>query len=241
MHEGNRPMNEGLCWAQSVGNCGGPITREHLVTQALYTGPVSVKTRLFGSGPAAVSAGRHTANILCRDHNNELGRTADAAALKLYRHLTASNRPTSLRGSPSPRPPIERRVAGTSFGRWLCKTHCNMMVAHGLTPDAAYIRYAFLLKPGKRVYMYLAVAVGETVTFADVSNPLVGWRQLVLDDHPKVDAFTLEIGGLEWAVSTEPMLRSGQPMPDRVNLLSIPTPLGPFRISFDWSEEPGVL
>jgi len=104
----------------------------------------AVEGGFLGTPTVETSIRKLAANILCRDHNNELGRTADAAALRLYRHLKSSHSPMELPGSGILRPPVDSRISGVNFGRWLCKTHCNYMIVHGMIPDPAYVRYAFL-------------------------------------------------------------------------------------------------
>jgi hypothetical protein len=234
-----KPLNEGKCWAEPLGGCGGPITREHLATESLFQSKVRVKGGFYGAEGSETSIRKLTANILCRDHNSELGRTADAAALRLYRHFQSSHKPMELHGSPVPRTPVDRRVSGVNFGRWLCKTHCNYMVAHGMTPDPAYTQYAFQQPTSKPIYIYLAAGVGEVMRLADGRDPVVGWKQLLADD-PAYDGFSVSLSGFESVVSTRALDRNGKPMLDRVRVLEWPTELGPFRIVFDWSTDPPV-
>ena len=236
-----RPANEGKCWAASLGGCGGTITREHLATESLFGTRIRVHGGFFGTPPVETSIRKLTANILCRDHNKELGRTADAAALRLFRHFKASHHPLQLPGSRILRPPVERRVSGVNFGRWLCKTHCNFMVANGMTPDPAYMRYAFLHPPGKPIYIYLAVGLGDSMRVADGRDPVVSWSQFLADGQPSFDGFSVKLSGFETVVTTAPIRRNGQQMIDRIRTLEWPTPLGPFRIVFDWTGEPPAI
>jgi hypothetical protein len=112
------------------------------------------------------------------------------------------------------------------------------MVAVGLKPDLAYVRYAFCRSPDKPVYFYLAVGPGDTLHLADGHDAVVGWRQFLLDDQPDFDGFTVKLAGFETAVTTAPIKRNGVEMIDRVRALEWPTALGPFRIVFDWSGDP---
>src|SRR4051812_22347015 len=122
-----KPVSEGRCWAEGIGGCGGRITSEHLVSKSLFGNQIRVVGGLFSTAQIETSIGKLTANILCQDHNSELGRTADAAALRLFRYLKSSHRPMDLPGSRIMRSPVDHRMAGVNFGRWLCKTHCNLM------------------------------------------------------------------------------------------------------------------
>jgi hypothetical protein len=113
------------CWAASLGDCAGPITKEHLATEALLGRRVTVE-RGRGNIPPVVSRPisiqRLTANILCEKHNGDLGKTADAAAKRLLSALRRSSDPMSLRGSRILRPPKPRVVSGVNFGRG-CARH----------------------------------------------------------------------------------------------------------------------
>lgn len=188
--------------------------------------------------PIETSIRKLTANILCRDHNNELGRTADLAALRLFGHFKSSHKPMELPGSKIMRPPVDRRVSGANFGRWLCKTHCNFMIAQDMAPAPEYIRYAFLRPVPKPIFFFFAGALGDTLRLADGRDPVVSWSQIVSDEQPDFDAFEISLAGFTTAVSTAPLRRNGTPMIDRIRVVEQPTSLGPFRIILDWNGEP---
>jgi hypothetical protein len=104
-------MNETKCWAEGLGGCGGPITIEHVVTKSLLGKRVRVEGQTGGwpdNEAVEISTRKLTANILCRDHNNELGRTADRAARRLLDGFRASHRPMNLPRSQILRPPVDR-------------------------------------------------------------------------------------------------------------------------------------
>ena len=233
-------MGKEKCWAESLGGCNGPITPEHLASKSLFGKRIRIQGGLLGTPAVETSIKKLTANILCQKHNNELGRTADAAALQLYRHLKASHRPMELPGSQILRPPVDRRVSGVNFGRWLCKTHCNFMVAQGMTPDPAYVRYAFSPSTQKPVYFYFAGGLGESLRFADGRDPVVSWRQFLSDDQPDFDGALISLAGFGTVLTTAPIKRNGLQMIDRLRAAEWPTPLGPFRIVFNWSNEPAL-
>jgi hypothetical protein len=237
-------MAEGVCWAAPLGGCGGPISGEHVITEALFGKRVRVEGATgpwLGEQTVESSIRKLKANILCREHNNELGRTADWAALRLQGHLKALREPMKLPGSRILRPPVDRRVSGVNFGRWLCKTHCNFMVVNGMTPDPAYVRYAFHRPLPRHVYFFFPGLLGDNLRFVDGRDPVVNWGHMVVDEDPSFDAFSMSLGGFQTIVSTGKVQRNGQDMIDRLNAMQQPTPLGTFRIVFDWSEEPPVL
>ena len=68
----------------------------------------------------------------------------------------------------------------------------------------------------------------------------VGWSQLLTDDDPGFDAFTVRLAGFEWMVTTSPTRRNDREMIDRLRAMEWATPLGTFRIRFDWSGEPAA-
>ena len=69
------------CWAAALGNCGGGISNEHLVSECLFK-----DQSVFVHGldwcldkSKQVRIERLTAKILCKDHNSALS-SLDAAA-----------------------------------------------------------------------------------------------------------------------------------------------------------------
>ena len=84
-----------------------------------------------------------------------------------------------------------------------------------MTPDPAYIRYAFQKQTDKPVYIYFAGATGEAVSLATSRNPPISWTQHLADD-PSYDGFSASLAGFESIVTTAPVKRNGKPMLDRV-------------------------
>lgn len=234
---------EGFCWAAPLGGCDGPITPEHLVTRSLFGKRVVHRISngpRDGGGPSEIRWGDLKAHILCQKHNSELGSTADWAALRLFAHLKAINNPMSLPGSRILRPPVDRRVSGVNFGRWLCKTHCDIMFASGKLPDAAYAFYAFARPLPRLVHFYYTGLEGQQLRLADDRYPRVSWTQLINDADPEADIFSISLAGFETMVSTKPYTMHGKQMVDRVKVLQQPTDLGMSRIVFGWTGEPPV-
>jgi hypothetical protein len=100
------------------------------------------------------------------------------------------------------------------------------MVSNGMTPDPAYIRYAFSNPPGKPIFIYFGAGLGDALRLVDGRDPVVSWRQFLSDDQPGFDGFSVKLAGFETVVTTAPIRRNRQQ--------KWPTPLGPFRIIFDW-------
>jgi hypothetical protein len=234
----------GACWANSLGECEGPITAEHLATGALFQRRVRIKgdgAPWLPSPDFELSIDRLKANILCRRHNEQLGRTADAAALRLHRALRQTNNPTQLPGARGPLPPKERRISGHHLGQWLCKTHCNFMIAAGLSPAADFVKYAFGRPTERPIYFLFAVALGDTVRFGHSQEPVVGYTQLLQDDTPGYDGCVIRLSGLPMIISNARVIRNNQQMIDRLRMITQPSALGDFRICLDWRGEPAYI
>jgi len=62
------------CWAAVLGNCGGGISGEHLVSKRLFRRKTVVVQGLPWNekNPQSIGLNALTANILCRDHNSAL-------------------------------------------------------------------------------------------------------------------------------------------------------------------------
>jgi len=72
------------CWAQSLGNCSGPLSREHIVTAGLFGDVVSVQGFSWCKDePKIIGLPNFTRNILCATHNRALSRI-DTAAIKAF-------------------------------------------------------------------------------------------------------------------------------------------------------------
>ncbi len=227
----------GRCWADVLGECHGPITREHLFTEALFGPRLRLESQSvpwLNGTPFETSVGRLKANVLCKSHNEELGRTADAAALRLLRALRQGARPMRLPGSRILRPPTRRTIRGIDLGRWLCKTHCNFMVVAGFAPSRDFIRYSFRRATERRIYFYFPMGLGDTLRFGDGRDPVVTYAQLLQDETVGYDGCRITLAGFPMIASTARVLRNGREMIDRLRAFNQNTPLGPYTIHFDW-------
>jgi hypothetical protein len=234
-------MSKETCWAAVLGTCGGGPSGEHVITDGLVGKRVQLSGHLspwLEADFVEVPAHRLKANILCADHNRFLGKHADRPAIRFQRALRRSHDPMRLRGSAILRPPAPFDVSGTGLAKWLCKTHCNLMVVRGMAPDPDYVRYAFGQTTDKKLYFYAAQQTGESVKFTNPAEPVVHHGRLHLREMPEFDAFVIGLSGFEWAVGPVPLARTTGPMLDRPRGLHWPTPLGPYRINLAWDNEP---
>lgn len=127
---------------------------------------------------------------------------------------------------------MDRRVSGFDFGRWLCKTHCNLTTINGGTPDIVYVQYAFGRPLRKPIHFFLVATPGDELL---IGGALVSWRI-----GPAFDGCAISVAGLQTIVSPDPTLQNSRKLHDRIKVFQQPTPLGMFRIVFDWSGEPSV-
>ena len=234
------------CWASQFGNCGPP-TREHLVSQSLLRGKTVFHFRK-GIGTVhestIVSLGRLSASILCKVHNEELGRTADRAALQLLGALRALRKPMELRGSKLMRPPLAFRISGVDYGRWLCKTHCNLLVAGGLRPAVEYAQYAFMRPLSSPLRFLFSFRTGDTFRPVDPRLTKLSWRHYcdtsgaLAGTQPCSDAFSMNLCGLEVLVIANARPVPSRGLHDRLGAIKAYTRLGDLTIEFDWKNEP---
>lgn len=166
------------CWAAPLGDCKGKISREHLVSQALFPeGNITVSgLHWCRDEPKTVGLAALTGNILCRKHNSELSEL-DTAVKQAFETLDASMQLFQLRSKlKSRRWTIKTfTIDGTLLERWLLKTLINLshggpwIIGEGShpagLPNDELVRIAF----GRAVFqekagLYTAAHDGEQVT-----------------------------------------------------------------------------
>lgn len=147
------------CWAKALGDCDGPMTREHIITRALLPKTFKVQGYTWcAEEPRPIGKDSFTSKHLCSAHNNRLS-AADAEAVRLRNYLLDFV-------FVNPRAKQKKQVdpfttlSGTLIARWLCKTHCNMKAASRLATNPDFVRYAFGQRPTRRLRFYSIVDVG---------------------------------------------------------------------------------
>ena len=132
------------CWAASIGPCAGGVSREHIVSEALFSGP-AVEVRGLPwckDKPKVVGLGSLTARILCAKHNNDLS-PLDAAASDAFNAIRRFVEVHAIRSKIDPRArvKVERyQIDARLLERWMLKTLIN------LTFESEYV----LGRPGSR-------------------------------------------------------------------------------------------
>jgi hypothetical protein len=167
------------CWATSLGDCEGKISREHLVSQALFPeGNVTVRgLHWCRDGTKTVGLASLTGKILCRKHNSELSEL-DSTVKQAFETLDSSLHLFQLRSKlKSRRWTIQTlTIDGALLERWFLKTLINLsyggswVIGEGSHPAGmpndelvriAFGRAAFREKAG----LYTAAHDGEVVAF----------------------------------------------------------------------------
>jgi hypothetical protein len=121
------------CWAASIGNCNGGISREHVVSKALFKSPtVSVDGFPWCKGKTlTIGIESLTAKILCQRHNNNLS-PLDEEASALFDAIREWCARENVRNNMSPLSRIARPatvVNARLLERWFLKTLLNLSLS----------------------------------------------------------------------------------------------------------------
>lgn len=133
------------CWASILGDCSGPISREHYISNSIFDGEAVTAFGLSWckSSPVELGLGSATAKVLCRHHNHSLS-PFDAEASRLSRFLSEHVQDRPLESA-------ELRVNGHNLEKWALKTFVNLgylgaldPVEHiRIQPDGLIVRHIF--------------------------------------------------------------------------------------------------
>ena len=124
------------CWAAPIGGCSKKLSREHIVSEGLWSGDeIAVKGLPWCKTESKfIRREEYTANILCTTHNNDLSLVDQAgiAAFDVFRKTFAYNRERmNLAASgqwSGPFDLIRHAVDGVLLERWFLKTLINKEV-----------------------------------------------------------------------------------------------------------------
>src|SRR4026208_2176624 len=75
------------CWAADLGDCGGKLSGEHLVSASLWTGPAVPASGGPWGEPREIGISSLTAKILCQHHNSRLSEV-DVAGSQAFATFT---------------------------------------------------------------------------------------------------------------------------------------------------------
>jgi hypothetical protein len=167
------------CWAGSLDDCYGKLSREHLVSQALFPdGNITVSgLHWCKDGPKTVGLAALTGKILCQKHNSDLS-DLDTAVKRAFEALDASMELYQARSKVITRQWAIKKfnIDGALLERWFLKTLINLghggqwIIGEGTHEaglpndelvEIAFGRASFRSKAG----LYTAAHDGEQVTF----------------------------------------------------------------------------
>jgi hypothetical protein len=192
-----------VCWAASLGDCAGKISREHIVTKGVF-----VDREVFVHGfdwcrdaPVKIGLAGLTAKILCAKHNSDLS-GADDAAIGTVEQFREFFRLADVRCKLKPRRwrIIRFSTNGFELERWFLKTLTNIAFGREYPvfkptkqewrPSQELVEIAFGRKrfqPRAGLYL-IGGEAGDNVdanekfriiTFTDSSDRLTGARFLI--------------------------------------------------------------
>ena len=116
------------CWAACLDGCSQKISREHIVSQALFISEqVLVQGFAWCREPKMIGLSGLTAKILCAKHNNDLSEL-DSASAKAFGAMREMMRLSNVRAKLQPRNWTVQRyqVDGPRLERWFLKTLINL-------------------------------------------------------------------------------------------------------------------
>jgi hypothetical protein len=151
------------CWAETIGGCGGGVSREHIISRSQFEDDQITVQGLpwCKDQPKTVGLASLVARNLCRDHNTALS-PVDGEAARLNRALKVLFHQPSL--------PVRVQFEARILERWVLKTTINLALQDdnsGLTPTPELVRRAFGQEPApKGEGLFMIVEEGETLRYA---------------------------------------------------------------------------
>lgn len=151
------------CWASSLGNCGGGVSREHIISASQFDeDSITVHGMPWCKQPRTIGLASLVAKNLCRDHNTALS-PADEEARKFKAALKTIMH--------SPKLPIRQSFEARLIERWLLKTTINLALQEpesGLEPTPELVRIAFgLTSPPAGQGFFFVAELGEDITYTN--------------------------------------------------------------------------
>lgn len=150
IHAGERRLPEQIgkqvgslkgCWAASLGDCRGKLTREHLISAAVFGRKAKLQAEGFPwcPQPKVVGINSLTGHVLCERHNSLLSEV-DTAAAGAFKTFEQANDAVKLRtASGKPFNVTRRSVDGPRLEKWFLKTlfalHSAGSLPGGLNPQ----------------------------------------------------------------------------------------------------------
>ena len=236
------------CWAERLGDCDGPLSKEHVISSAVFDETMLEVEGIhaFGDVRKTVSTAALTARVLCRGHNSQLS-PLDSEAARLSDAIKASRIGSD---------PVMHQVNGILLERWALKVLVNLLASRWtekgyLPPGLDIIEKVFgsepILAPSGLyvLHNYTGTAPADSVFY----SVLTSQREL----RPHVLGLVISLSGALFVLSIcrlnlEAILREHSPFgrfdtsnartayrPHRVKLGDRGKPTPSLTIEFDWN------
>jgi hypothetical protein len=191
------------CWARCLGDCEGKLSREHLVSQALFP---EATIRVFGF-PWCPEEGKTigidglASKILCTVHNNRLSEVDAAGGDSFIKFKT-------FLGETKPGPLVKLKIDGFLLERWFLKTTINICRSCSELrigkeskepgyPSRSLVRTAFGLRGFReKSGLFIAYKVGDSCALREG----VGFFPLFHQRDQYVGAGCFNFGGLNFLI-----------------------------------------
>lgn len=222
------------CWAASLKECAGGISKEHFISKCLATDPDSVMEikglSFCVSEYKQIPWKSAYSNILCKKHNNVLS-SVDQEARDFKKMIETVEKikpsPKELESSKKPR---HKHVKGLRIARWIVKTYCNQLAMDKRDIPHPFIDFVFRQVSTPKVRVYLASDLEVPFKF---TPDFYEFMELITDvNEPTMLA---NFCGFKWVISTlhlnlpeEPTCLEFQ-MPIHSNRMAIV-----MQINFNW-------
>lgn len=237
------------CWAYCLGDCQGPLSKEHVISAAVFDETMLhvEGIQAFGDEPRVVSRASLTARMLCREHNSRLS-PLDAEAARLS---------DAIKTARADGAPVTHRVNGVLLERWALKSLVNLLASRWtekghIPPGDDIVAKVFGLAPildPSGLYVldgYQGTAPPDSVLYC----VLVSQRE----SRPHVLGLLISLSGVVFVLSIcksklDEVLRDLSPIgpfvttnartayrPARIQLGDRSKPTPTLMIEFDWSD-----
>ncbi len=171
----NKELNHSKCWASSLGDCEGKMTKEHLVSNVILPEKLSVKGFNWCKEGKEISSSSFVNKFLCQKHNNSLspydiegGRFYEAVKTVHYKLRTGD---TSY---------YEVHISRRKFEGWMIKTLINLSLTSDENIEVNFDAVLpFLYRNSKLTEPFglgLATQVGQ---WLEISQPNSGFKTQV--------------------------------------------------------------
>jgi hypothetical protein len=195
------------CWAKTISACSDKLSREHLLSRAIFPKGLTVRGLPWCAEPRAVGANALVARCLCKRHNSELS-PLDKAARDLWDKLGELGRVAEERRR---RPNVKWsrhiiRANGRPVERWCLKVMCNVLASGSIPsvvewePPPDLVRRIFGTEPfPDRSGLAVLARVGEHLS----NEEHIGFGGVPTDGKTKPFGCVVDFRSFRFAVTWE--------------------------------------